>query len=325
MHHATQTSKITIPKINNIPSKTFSNFNSKNNLISTTYFSKKFQNIYKKYRDSKRIAKFPSIVEILQDHKTEKIKTMTDVQALKEEIGEEVENFRKMMDMNKKQRVKYNKENLANSSNKGRRISLLLNLSKLEKEGKIGSTKSNKTIFTKNRNNKSEYKSDGKIKNRFLSDLSNNNSGKKVTPINLFLTGQHSRKNNSMKNFINLKTCTNNYLNPLKMFLKDYNGSGIGSVISNPKLDELNRTKQLQTLLDEENDRKKKNIKLNFYEAWKIHREKLNNLCDSVSYNAGINFANGSSYINDFNRSWDYYKKMQEYKNPETKHDKTYY
>lgn len=70
----------------------------------------RFVNIYSKYMKSKQKTIYPNIMSILNDYRDEKLKRITEQEAMRGEIGEEIKKYKNLHDMVKRRRLAIDRE-----------------------------------------------------------------------------------------------------------------------------------------------------------------------------------------------------------------------
>ena len=307
--------------------------------IPISSFTPKFQKIYLRYLKEKRRKYCPSIVELIAEHKTDKIREMTDTEALKDDIGEEMTKFKSMLNMNRKQKSIVKEGGLDNAGDlyKENRTGLLMSLTKYDRQGKIPSNKKKSDLlayqdtiqqfdFSSTINSS---KSNDKIR-RFNS----RNTSKEGQFVTVFNTTGSDDKCNRRLNLVYRPIVRP--LNPYKMtFKSSISRSDIKSVILNNFLEDKLRKIKIAKLKKEENllydslyNQKliKKANKFRFLKAaLQLGKKKINLYSDCANFRSVNSLKYNSNLINTFNRDWAHYKKIQEYKNPETKYERVPY
>jgi len=248
------------------------NDNNKNiEYINIDSLTHKFNHIYYKYIKSKKKTIYPNLYSILNDYRAEKLNKLREQEAMREEIGEEIKNYKNIHDLAKKKVPLKEKEKYFN------------NIQKKEK------LKESRVIILD-----TFYNYDNKImtkKRKYLKDLEDTNINNFISPYKIFKIDQNSLEER-IRNKLRNKTNVN--FNKKKL---------IGLI-----------DKRMNT-----NTKNMKKKKLIIKDCWSYCHNKLNVFCDSITDESIKLKINGRKTMEKFNTSWNKYKKIQEYKYPETK------
>ena len=102
-----------------------------------------FQKIMNRYKKSKKQnIIFPDINSLISDYRTEKIKTFSESEVIKDELGDEVRKFKALQSITNPQRLSVKNASENTDKNIYKRIkenrkSLIITLQKFERKGKI--------------------------------------------------------------------------------------------------------------------------------------------------------------------------------------------
>ena len=232
----------------------------------------RFIELYSKYIKSKRKTIYPSINSILNDYRAEKLNKLSEQEAMREEIGEEIKKYKDIHDVLKRKGYFMDKEKYYKNFD--------------EKEKK--KLKENKGIILD-----TFYKYENKIQknNKYIKDLNDKQLMKIVSPFKIFKIDKDSLEER-IKNKYNNKTAF--YFNSKKML----------ELIDS-------------TIKEKPKTRDGKRIRIK--ECWDYCHHKINSYCDRITDDSIKLKINGRKTMERFNNSWNKYKIIQEFKNPETK------
>lgn len=233
----------------------------------------RFMNLYSKYIKSKQKTFYPNITSILNDYRAEKLNKLSEQEAMREEIGEEIKKYKDIHDILKRKGHSVDKEKYFKN---------------LSKQGKT-KLKENKGIILD-----TFYRYENKVKqkrSKYLKDFKDKQLMKIISPYKIFKIDKDSLEER-IKNKNNNKTAM--YFNSKKML-----------ELINSTIKEKPKTK----------DGKKIKLK----DCWDYCHQKINSYCDSITDDSIKVKINGRKILQRFNHTWNKYKIIQEFKNPETK------
>ena len=229
----------------------------------------RFMNLYSKYIKSKQKTIYPNIRSILNEYRADKIKKLTEQEAMREEIGEEIKKYKDIHDIIKR-KGPINREKYFN------------NLSKQNKK----KLKENKGIILD-----TFFQYDSKIKPRNNKYINEKDVMKLISPYKIFKVNKNSLEERIKNKYAN-KTSINFNSKKLLEFIES-------------KIKEKTKIR----------DGKKIKIR----DCWDYCHNKINSFCDSITDDSIRIKINGRKTMERFNSTWNKYKKIQEFKNPETK------
>ena len=240
------------------------------NYISIGSLTPRFNKIYSKYIKSKQRTIYPNISSILNDYRSEKLNKLSEQEAMKEEIGEEIKKYKDIHDILKRKGHSIDKEKYFNNYSRHNKKQLK------ENRGIILDT------FDRFEN---------RIKT--IQDTYSNDKEmmKIVSPYKIFKINKNSLEER-IKNKLKNKTAF--YFNRKKMI-----------DLIDTTIKEKPRTR----------DGKKIKIK----DCWDYFHLKINSYCDMITDDSIRVKINGRKTLDRFNNSWNKYKIIQKFKNPETK------
>ena len=156
------------------------NFEPKNNVLLTS-FSKRFNNIYSKYLNSKKRHFYPDLMSLLNDYKNEKLINFHESESMKEEIDEEIKKYKLAHDIIKRKKNidrKYFSYGSIRRNIKENKFNLIQTFKTFAKDGKITSSKKwkniNEKIAPKVINPRLMFKNEPDLKDKI--DISRNKS-----------------------------------------------------------------------------------------------------------------------------------------------------
>ena len=230
----------------------------------------RFNKLYLKYIKSKQTTIYPNINSILNDYRSEKLNKLSEQEAMKEEIGEEIKKYKDIHDILKRKGQSIDKEKYYNNYSRHNKKKLK------ENRGIILDT------FDRFENS---------VK-AFQDTFSNDKEIMKiVSPYKIFKINKNSLEER-IKNKIKNKTAI--FFNRKKI------------------IDLIDITKK-------EKPKTRDGKKIKIKDCWDFFHRKINSYCDRITDDSIKVKINGRKTMDRFNNSWNKYKIIQHFKNPETK------
>jgi hypothetical protein len=240
------------------------------NYISIGSLTPRFNKIYSKYIKSKQRTIYPNISSILNDYRSEKLNKLSEQEAMKEEIGEEIKKYKDMHDILKRKGHSIDKEKYFNNYSKHNKKQL----------------KENRGII---------LDTFDRFENRINT-----------------IPDTYSNDKEMMK-----------IVSPYKIFKinKNFLEERIKNKLKNKTAFYFNRKKMIDlidtTIKEKPKTRDGKKIKIK--DCWDYFHLKINSYCDMITDDSIRVKINGRKTLDRFNNSWNKYKIIQKFKNPETK------
>lgn len=254
-------------------------------LVPISSMTPKFNTLYTKYMSNQSNIVYPNIRTLIGNYQAEKIKKLNQKDAIHEEIGEAIKKNKHLHDV-----LKAKKTTTLNQD--------------------YFSAEKTKTAFVKeNRINILDSFNDFALSGQ----LTSRKKWKKVNDIQLLKCLDAKKMFQKKINRYKL------LLKPKEIDISNNNKSDNNNNIKKMSLINMKRMKILKAIEDQEKTEKTPRKKLKIINDWKFLHKKLNFFCDNVNDDSERVKSIGKISLDKFNQSWTKYKKLQEFKFPETK------
>ena len=230
----------------------------------------RFNKLYVKYIKSKQRTIYPNIHSILNNYRSEKLNKLSEQEAMKEEIGEEIKKYKDIHDIIKRKGHSVDKEKYYNNYSRH-------NKQKLKENREI-------ILDTFNR-------FDNRLKTIENTNFNDKEMMKIVSPYKVFKINKNSLE----------ERIKNKFKNKTAVYFNRKNLNGLIDI----------------TLKEKPKTRDGKKIKIKDF--WDYFHRKINSYCDRITNDSIKVKVNGRKTMDRFNNSWNKYKIIQNFKNPETK------
>lgn len=267
------------------------------NYIPISSLTPKFNMIYNKYISNQGNIVYPDIRTLISNFQGDKIKSFNKKEAIHEEIGEEIKKNRILHDL-----LKIKKTSTINKN--------------------FFSSDKNKTTFLKeNRANILDTFNTYALNGKLTSRKKWKNVGDYLIYKSLDVKKMFQKKINKKKEkSFKLYTQDDIKIIDESKYNNKTENDGFNIKIKNKSINDMRRFKLIKKLEEMEQKEKSsnKNNKMKISNAWKYGHKKLNLFCDNVSNDSQRLQNKGKMTLERFNQNWLKYKKLQEFKYPET-------